>query len=144
MFSQKDTLVINSIKISINDKIFSHFGATYVNNLKENNPDLLLYLNFYVEHSYVIKNIGEKAKEYQANEISKHYIKSKKMSEVQVENNSSDFNVAYFNPFSYNIKLLDEKQVFPIGSDGFALVFYSKAEFIEMFNSYRKQFYKKV
>jgi hypothetical protein len=63
LFSQQNSFVYNGKNIPLSEKLISHFTPAYLETLKSKSPNHILYLNYLVENSYRIQNIGEKATE---------------------------------------------------------------------------------
>ncbi len=136
-FAQSEDFDFHGTSILINKKVVEHLGEEYVTFLKSNNPDLLLYLNYFSSNAYLITDIGEKSKESEIKNISSQ----KKLEKSNaVDFNSS--NLESFNILAYGIQLTDQQQVFLTGNGSNAFVILSKETFWKKYNAYKKSLLK--
>lgn len=61
-FAQENTL----ISVQIDDRLFETFEKTYLENVKNDHPSMILRLNYYLDNAYYISDIpeGKEALEY--------------------------------------------------------------------------------
>lgn len=131
-FSQDKNFEYQGKTIELEDKMIEHFDLEYINFLKENNPDLLLYLNFFSTQSYRIEDIGIKKQENQFPSISSLTKKSKSNANNYISGNSDSFNI-----LAYEVNLRDELQVFVETNSSKAIIVLPKKVFMEKYNEYR-------
>jgi hypothetical protein len=131
-FSQSEKFNYNGNSIELDKKLIKHYGLEYISVLKINDPDLLLYLNYFVANAYVIEDIGIKISDIEIQNINSLNISEKSKASAF---NSSDY--TSFNILAYNIQLKPEQQVFKINSGSNAIVVFSKQYFLDKYNAYR-------
>lgn len=131
-FSQDKSFEYEGKTIELEDKMVEHFDVEYINFLRENNPDLLLYLNFFSTQSYRIEDIGIKKQENQFPSISSLTKKSKSNANNYISGNSDSFNI-----LAYEVNLRDEQQVFVENNSSKAIIVLPKKVFMEKYNEYR-------
>ncbi|MCB9334796.1 MAG: hypothetical protein H6586_01490 [Flavobacteriales bacterium] len=131
-FSQDKNFVYQGKTIELEDKMIEHFDAEYIGFLKENNIDLLLYLNFFSTQSYRIEDIGVKKQVNQFPSIFSLKKKSKSNANNYILGNSDSFNI-----LAYEVNLKDEQQVFVESNSSKALIVLPKKVFMEKYNDYK-------
>jgi hypothetical protein len=130
-FAQNHKLIFNNKEILLDDRLVNHFDFGYLEKLKSESPNLLVYLNFYVKNSYKIIDAGEKAKKDNYKLLSEYSLTSKNTQEIQRSNNLDNFNI-----LSYEVNLLDSQQVISLEQNNLVLIIDSKQEFLEKYNKY--------
>jgi hypothetical protein len=133
-----ETFEFHGNTIHLDQKMINYFGLTRINELKNSNEDYILYMNFYVQNAYEIKDIGIKSNEYQENDISKI---TKNVQANLIEFDPS--NPSSFNILAYDIIVKDDIQVILTNHDNEAIIVSSKKKFLEKYNLYRDQLLKK-
>ncbi|PCI92947.1 MAG: hypothetical protein COB15_17110 [Flavobacteriales bacterium] len=119
-----------SNSIHIDQRIINVYGETYANNLKNKAPERILYLNYFLDHSYEIREVT-----YHNDE------KTPKLSSVSLntkytgEITRPTFNVNSFNPLLYNFKRdRIRKTQYRVDNTNKIIVFYSEQEIAKAFN----------
>lgn len=130
--AQNNNFTYNGKPITLSNKLEEHYGAKYVSNLKSNNVDLLLYLNYFVDYSYSIEDVGEKVSNDTYKNISVLTKQVKSLAPDFVASNNKSFNI-----LAYGIQLKPEQQVFKTGFGNNAIIVLPKKQFIANFNDYR-------
>lgn len=136
-FAQPEKFIYNGHSIELDKRVIEHYGLEYVTELKTNNPDLLLYLNYFVENAYRIEDIGEKAFNPEIQSIASLGKSEKSKAPAFNPSDLSSFNI-----LAYIIQLTSEQQVFKVGSDSKAIIVLSKQYFLEKYNAYRNTIIK--
>jgi hypothetical protein len=131
-FAQSSTFSYNGHLIELDKRVVEHYGQEYITSLKESNPDLLLYLNYFVINGYRLEDIGMKTSEYKI-PLVKDLSRSEK-SKAPAFNPSEP---SGFNILSYNIHLTSEQQVYLTGNGSLAIIIPAKQSFLEKYNAYR-------
>ncbi len=136
-FSQNE---INSNQIKPDTRLYECFDKTYIQQLQKDNPELILYYNFYLDNSYFIgKEVPEKP--VNGKDIHNVTLKRKTSSDkVQYFNEDlSDFNPEKFNVLKYNFDVDYNRYThYILGNTGKILIFYPKKRFIKKYNDYKK------
>jgi len=136
-FAQSEKFDYNGHSIEISKKVIEHFGSDYIADIKVNNKDHLLYLNYFAENTYIIEDLGIKA--------SSSDIKNISSLNKLAKSKASDFDasdISSFNIFAYGIQPLTEQQVFKIEGSSNAIVVFSKTRFLKDYNAYRNALLK--
>lgn len=136
-FAQSEKFDYNGHSIEISKKVIEHFGSDYIADIKVNNKDHLLYLNYFSENSYIIEDLGIKASNSEIKEISS--LNKTEKSKATAFNPSD---ISSFNILAYQIQPLSEQQVFKIVNSSKAIVVLPKSRFLEKFNTYRNALLK--
>jgi hypothetical protein len=127
--------------IKPDSRLYDCFTKEYVNDLVKN-PRLLLYYNFYLDHSYFVRT-STPDKPVVGTDIStvKLALDEKGESSGSFNEDIANFNEKAFNPLKYNFVTDNENfTVFTLGNTGKAIVFYPQKRFAEMYNEYLKSF----
>ena len=132
LFGQTEKFNYNGHNISINDKLYNHYGSNYILWLKTNNPDNLLYLNYYIENGYSIIDIDGKANDNSIANISSLSYIEKSLAAPFNPNEIESFNI-----LAFNILPTDNQQVYKIFNSTLAVIVLPKNKLIENFNIYR-------
>jgi hypothetical protein len=135
--SQTNSFIYNKETIPLNSKIVEHYSNEFIQNLKENNVDLLLYLNYYVEFSYELKDISLKSKENSYKKVSDLIRLEKSLAPEYVKTNFNSFNI-----LAYDLSLQNSQQVILAESGSYAFIIKSKEKFMIQFNEFRSQLLK--
>ena len=105
--------------------------------MQQNRPYDLEYLNWFVENSYVIKDV--------ANPEALNYPKLKYMDkETKMESSEvTEFDAENFNIMEYGFEILARSSnVYLIGNTGKILVFYSSSDLTKLYNEYKRRHYE--
>ncbi len=137
-FAQKTE--INSIQIKPDARLYECFDKTYIQQLQKDNPEQILYYNFYLDNSYFI---GKEVPGKPVNGKDIHNVTLKKETpsgKVQYFNEDlSDFNPKTFNVLKYNFKTDYNKYTYYISKEtGEILIFYPEKKFVKKYNDYKK------
>ncbi len=137
-FAQKTEIYLNQVKPDA--RLYECFDKAYIQQLQKDNPETILYYNFYLDNSYFVgKQVpGKPVQGKNINEITlKNEISSGK---VQYFNeNVSDFNPKTFNVLKYNFNTdYDKYTNYILGNTGKILIFYPEKKFTKKYNDYKK------
>lgn len=132
LFSQADSFTYNGNSIIISEKITQHFSPNYITMLKTNSPNHLLYLNYLVQNSFTIEDVGQKA-----NNATFQNISNLTKSQKSLAPNFNITNPSSFNILAYEAMPTNETQVYLIGTSNQAIIISSKKIFIKSFNQYK-------
>ncbi len=115
----------------VDSRLDAVYSEDYINNLIENNPQQLKYLNWYLDNSYTIVTVGLEKSEYMP--YLKHLDPLNKIVGENVESiDQEDFNI-----FMYQFdRGYDKKAYYRIGNTGTAIVLESKLKLAKNFNTY--------
>jgi len=120
-------------------RLYDCFTKEYVNQLIKQ-PRLLAYYNFYLDHSYVIRE-ADPGKPVETIDITtvKTVDNGLGNGDVPFSENIIQFNPARFNPLKYDFKTHPELTTnYKLGNTGKMLVFYPSKVFTSMYNEYLK------
>ncbi|MBO7134084.1 MAG: hypothetical protein J6W06_08005 [Bacteroidales bacterium] len=123
--------------LPIDSRLYAKYSEEDLLNMQQNLPSKLEYLNWFVENSYVIKEVANPERlDYPR---LKYWDKETKMlgSEVN-EYDAENFNIMEFG-FEISQK---SSNVYLIGNTGKLLVFYSGKDLTELYNEYRRTHYE--
>jgi hypothetical protein len=110
------------------------YSEDYLQNLTDNNPEKLEYMNWYLDNSYFIIN-GDIEKSSQFPYL-KHYDPSTKT----VGENVQSINETDFNLYLYDFRRkLEGRTSYRIGDTGLIIVFESHKKLAEKFNKYKDE-----
>lgn len=114
--------------ISPDIRLFDCFEKAYIELLKSNNPDLIVYYNFYLDNSYFIAELpAEKSNSAKIEKL-----------KFQDKFKNSKTNISELNILKYDVKrFYDEYSFYSIGTTNKVVVFYSEKEFMIKYNEYR-------
>lgn len=135
--AQTESFSYHGKTVVLNEKIISHFGNDYTQQLKDNNIDLLFYLNYFVENAYSIEDVNIKINDSEVKDLSNVAKSSKSMSPQFNPANHNSFNI-----LAYEIQLKEHQQVFKTGVGMEAIIVKSKKVFLDKYNTYRDSFLK--
>ncbi len=137
-FAQKTEIDLSQVKPDA--RLYQCFDKTYIQQLQKDNPELILYYNFYLDNSYFVgKEVP--GKPVQCKNIKKVTLKNETLSgKVQYFNEDlSNFNPKTFNVLKYNFNTDYNKYTnYFLGKTGKILIFYPKKRFIKKYNDYKK------
>jgi hypothetical protein len=137
-FGQKTDIDFN--QINPDARLYECFDKTYIQQLQKDNPELILYYNFYLDNSYFVgKEVPEKP--INGKDIHTVTLKNETSSDkIQYFNEDlSKFNPKTFNVLKYNFKTDYNKYTnYILGNTGKILIFYPKKRFIKKYNDYKK------
>ncbi len=110
------------------------YSQDYLNDLEQNNPQEIEYLNWYLDNSYQIVYAGvEKCEQMPC---LKHLNTETKLpGEIVNSINEEDFNILLY---SFE-RGYDKKTHYRIGNTGYAIVFESHLKLAENFNTYKNE-----
>lgn len=132
-YSQSKSFNYQNKNIDLSQKITEHFDNDQINRLKENNENLLLYLNYFSTNSYQIEDLGIKNQEYKFTHLSNLKKKKKSKAKDYIKGDLDSFNI-----LAYVIELKEEQQVFVDDNSSKAIIVMPKKEFFKKFNSYKE------
>jgi len=105
-------------------RIYVAFDNDFVNELKADNPALILYYNFYLDSAYSISELPADKNEFLSNLTSLDLDDNIKTSEINILKLDLDLN-------------FEQQTYYRIGKSDRVMIFYSGKEFNEKFNDYR-------
>jgi hypothetical protein len=134
--------VINAQEIKIDNRIKDTFPAEYINDLHLNNPDQLLFLNYFLDNAWYVDNLPQEkltgikplksldnSDNLSVSEISQILTDSKRKKE--------------FNILKYKIERNPKGEtVYKINDQGLVLIIYKNEDIMQGFNQYRNQINK--
>lgn len=120
--------------ITADSRLSVVYDQNYLNNLRQNNPKDLEYLNWYLDNSYSIVYAGlEKCAQMP-------YLKHLNLETKSIEDNVISIDPEDFNIFLYSFeRQYDKKSHYRIGDTGYAIVFESHKKLAENFNNYQNE-----
>ena len=134
-------LVISGItafsqSLAIDSRLYAKYSEEELLDMQQNHPADLEYINWFVENSYVIKEVAN------PEELSyprlKYMDKETKMEGSEV----TEFDAENFNIMEYGFEISKSSNVYLIGNTGKILVFYSSDDLTKLFNEYRRKRYE--
>lgn len=134
--------IINAQEIKIDNRITEAFPVEYINELRLNNPDQLLFLNYFLDNAWYVDNLPheklagikslksiENSDNLSVSEISQILSDSKRKKE--------------FNILKYKIERNPKGEtVYKINDQGLVLIIYNNDVIMQGFNHYRNQINK--
>ncbi len=134
-------LVISGItafsqSLAIDSRLYAKYSEEDLLDMQQNRPQDLDYLNWFVENSYVIKDV--------VNPGVLDYPKLKYMDrETKMEGSEvTDFDAENFNIMEYGFEISKSSNVYLIGNTGKILVFYSSDDLTKLYNEYKRRHYE--
>ncbi|MBQ2077381.1 MAG: hypothetical protein II471_07705 [Bacteroidales bacterium] len=121
----------------IDSRLYAKYSEEELLYMQQNRPYDLEYLNWFVENSYVIKDV--------ANPEALNYPKLKYMDkETKMESSEvTEFDAENFNIMEYGFEILARSSnVYLIGNTGKILVFYSSSDLTKLYNEYKRRHYE--
>ena len=121
----------------IDSRLYAKYSEEELLDMQQNRPYDLEYLNWFVENSYVIKDV--------ANPEALNYPKLKYMDkETKMESSEvTEFDADNFNIMEYGFEILARSSnVYLIGNTGKILVFYSSSDLTKLYNEYKRRHYE--
>jgi hypothetical protein len=137
LLAQNESFSYHGKTVFLNEKVINHFGNDYTQQLKDNNPDLLFYLNYFVENAYSIEDVNIKINDSEVKDLSNAAKSSKSMAPQFDPANHNSFNI-----LAFEIQLTENQQVFKTGVGAEAIIVKSKKMFLDKYNTYRDSFLK--
>ena len=146
MFMKKIILLLSLIlmgfgvfsqTLPIDSRLYARYSEEELQNMQQNNPEDLEYFNWFVENSYVIKDV--------TNPWALNYPKIKYLdNETKSEGcEVTEFDADNFNIMEYAVNVGQKKSVvYVIGNTGKALVLYSNEYLTKLYNEYRRKRYE--
>ena len=128
------THVWSQQNIVADSRLSEIYDQDYLNNLEQNNPQNLEYLNWYLDNSYKIVYAGiDKCKQMP-------YLKHLNIETKLPGENVSSINEENFNILIYSFEReYDKISHYRIGDTGYAIVFESHIKLAENFNKYQNE-----
>ena len=122
--------------IPIDSRLYAKYSEEDLLDMQQNRPQDLDYLNWFVENSYVIKDV--------VNPGVLDYPKLKYMDrETKMEGSEvTDFDAENFNIMEYGFEISKSSNVYLIGNTGKILVFYSSDDLTKLYNEYKRRHYE--
>lgn len=134
-------LVISGItafsqSLAIDSRLYAKYSEEDLLDMQQNRPQDLDYLNWFVENSYVIKDV--------VNPGVLDYPKLKYMDrETKMEGSEvTEFDAENFNIMEYGFEISKSSNVYLIGNTGKILVFYSSDDLTKLYNEYKRRHYE--
>lgn len=121
----------------IDSRLYAKYSEEELLDMQQNRPADLEYINWFVENSYVIKDVADPSV--------LNYPKLKYMDkETKMEGSEvTEFDAATFNIMEYGFEIAAKSSnVYLIGNTGKILVFYSSDDLTKLFNEYRRKRYE--
>ncbi len=121
----------------IDSRLYAKYSEEDLLNMQQNLPSKLEYLNWFVDNSYVIKQV--------ANPGALNYPKLKYLDkETKSEGcEVTEFDADNFNIMEYAVVVNQKKSVaYVIGNTGKVLVLYSNEHLTKLYNEYRRNRYE--
>ncbi len=120
--NQKDIFIPDS-------RLYECFDKTYIKQLKDKNPALIVYYNYYLDNSFFIS------------ELPSEKINSNKIPKLKLleKFKNSKTKIAKLNILKYDVKrYYDRNSYYRMGTSNKVVVFYSEKEFMIKYNKHRK------
>jgi hypothetical protein len=137
LFGQKDSFTYEGKIIFISNKLIEHYSQEDLQNMKKNSKIDLLYQNYLVENSFIIKDFtGKNIKTLYPNLNTLEKLKGSLAPSFDKENLKS------FNILAYALYPKQESQIYFTGKDNLAIVIFSKANFSKKFKQYKADLLK--
>lgn len=121
----------------IDSRLYAKYSEEELLDMQQSRPYDLEYLNWFVENSYVIKDVS--------NPEALNYPKLKYMDkETKMESSEvTEFDADNFNIMEYGFEILARSSnVYLIGNTGKILVFYSSSDLTKLYNEYKRRHYE--
>jgi hypothetical protein len=130
----------NTVVIKPDARLYDCMDKAYVDGL-QSNPRLLLYYNFYLDHSYYLSDIPDK--KVDGIDISTVSLRNPgpQGEKLFFHEDPANIKAGTFNPLKYDFKT--QANLFTnylLGNTGKILVFYSDKAFTEKYKTYLKSF----
>jgi len=120
--------------INVDSRLSVVYDQDYINDLLQNNPQELEYLNWYLDNSYVIVFAG------QDKCAQMPYLKYINPEDKSIGENVMSIDEENFNIFLYSFeRQYDKKSHYRIGDTGYAVIFESHLKLAENFNKYQNE-----
>jgi len=123
--------------LPIDSRLSAKYSEEDLLDMQQNRPQDLEYLNWFVENSYVIKEVVDP-------EVL-NYPKLKYMDrETKMEGSEvTEFDAENFNIMEYGFEIAAKSSnVYKIGDTGKLLVFYSSDDLTKLYNEYKRRHYE--
>jgi len=128
------TLIAGAQSIHVDSRLDAVYSEDYIDNLVENNPQKVKYLNWCLDNSYTIVYAGVDKCEQMP--YLKHFDPVNKIVGENVEN----IDETNFNIFMYQFeRQFDKKTYYRIGNTGKAIIFESNSKLTKNFNNYSNE-----
>ena len=123
--------------LPIDSRLYAKYSEEDLLDMQQNRPYDLEYLNWFVENSYLVKDV--------VNPGVLDYPKLKYMDrETKMEGSEvTDFDAENFNVMEYGFEIAARSSnVYLIGNTGKILVFYSNEDLTKLYNEYKRRHYE--
>ena len=123
--------------LTIDSWLYAKYSEEDLLDMQQNRPRDLEYLNWFVENSYVIKEV--------VNPDVLNYPKLKYMDkETKMEGReANEYDAENFNIMEYGFEIsAKSSNVYKIGDTGKLLIFYSSRDLTKLYNEYRREHYE--
>jgi len=146
MFMKKIILLLSLIlmgigafsqTLPIDSRLYAKYSEEDLLNMQQNLPSKLEYLNWFVENSYVIKDV--------ANPEGLNYPKLKYLDKEtkMLGSEVNEYDAENFNIMEFGFEISQKSSnVYLIGNTGKLLVFYSGKDLTNLYNEYRRTRYE--
>lgn len=129
-------------EIKVDNRIVEAFPAEYVNYLRTNNPDQLLFLNYFLDNSWYIDYLPHEKlsgiKSLKSLENSDNLSVSEISQIVTDSERKKEFNI-----LKYKIERNPKGEtIYKINNAGLVMIIYDNDKIMQGFNQYRNQFIK--
>ncbi|HNQ67573.1 MAG TPA: hypothetical protein PKN32_04295 [Bacteroidales bacterium] len=119
--------------LNVDSRLSVVYNQDYINNLIQNNPQELEYLNWYLDNSYAI--IYPDYEKLQGNAYLKSFNPiTKTEGDIITNLDYNNINVFYLS----FVRPYDKDAIYRIGDTGDAIVFFSSKKLAKLFNQYQK------
>jgi len=113
-------------------RLLTIYSQDYLDDISENHPNELRYLNWYLDNSFSILELGVDKCQHLP------FLKYIDPETKQICGNVDIVDVQNFNIYMYSFeRFYDKKSVYRIGSTGFAIAFDSEKKLAENYNKYQ-------
>ena len=123
--------------LTIDSRLYAKYSEEDLLDMQQNRPRDLEYLNWFVENSYVVKEVADP-------EVL-NYPKLKYMDkETKMEGReANEYDAENFNIMEYGFEIsAKSSNVYKIGDTGKLLIFYSSRDLTKLYNEYRREHYE--
>ena len=117
-------------------RLFDVYSTEFLNNLSNNQPGAISFLNFQLDNSYRVMDFAEKANGLDYPNLSSVQYKEKLKTESKNSDCLSDFNSNSLNVLKYQFNIqVDKRTYYRVDGTNNFLVFYSSKELRKKFNN---------
>ena len=109
-------------KVTPDPRLYECFESSFIETQLEKNPDLILYYNYFLDHSYYLTDLPPK----------EDFVQSLKVLDFSADEDLSKLNV-----LKYKLELSNDRiTYYRLGPRDKIIVFYSGKDFTRMYNEY--------